>query len=220
MFFNNNKMGEIWIVNFSNNSQQFIDEELLKNLPESTVNRALRYLNKESFLSFITGRLLLKKAISESEYSSFSIENITYSDKGKPSFTNVNFSISHSNGYVVLIFGTVFQVGIDIEKRKDIDLKLFKYLFTDLEWSDIKEDNNPLDRFYWYWVRKEALLKAVGCSLKEIKKLFVFEKHGIYNNERFYFEVFNFHSDYNGIVAMEKELFLKVRCVELEELLN
>ncbi|AWH75727.1 4'-phosphopantetheinyl transferase [Dokdonia sp. Dokd-P16] len=213
-------MGEIWIVNFSNNSQQFTDEELLKKLPESTVNRALRYLNKESFLSFITGRLLLKRAILESEYSSFSIEDIKYSDKGKPSFTNVNFSISHSNGYVVLIFGTVFQVGIDIEKRKDIDLKLFKYLFTDLEWKVIMQDNSPIDRFYWYWVRKEALLKTVDCSLKELEGLEIFEDYGIYKDQRYYFKTFEFNPEFNGVLAIEEEMDVNVKFIELETLLK
>lgn len=220
MFFNNNKMAEIWIVNFSKDSQQFTDEELLKKLPESTVDRALRYLKREGFLSFVIGRLLLKKAILESEYSSFLIENITYSDNGKPSFTNVNFSISHSNGYVVLIFGTVFQVGIDIEKRKDIDLKLFKYLFTDSEWKNIIQDKSPLDRFYWYWIRKEALLKTVDCSLKELKGLEIFEDYGIYKDQRYYFKTFEFNPEFNGVIAMEEEIDVNIKFIELETLLK
>ena len=220
MFFNCNKMKEIWIVNFLNSSDQITDEKLLENLPKAIGQRAIRYLKRESFLSFVTGRLLLKKALLESEIASSTIEDIVYSESGKPSFTNLNFSISHSNGYVVFIFGTVFQVGIDIEKRRNIDLELFKYLFTDKEWEHIMQDKIPLDRFYWYWVRKEALLKAVGCTLKEVQELQVFEDYGIYKKQQFYFKAFNFDSAFNGMVAMEEEVDINIRFIELEELLK
>jgi len=213
-------MKEIWIVNFLSNSDQNIDERLLKNLPKSIYKRANRYLKRENYLSFLIGRLLLKNALLERGIASTTIENIVYSESGKPSFTNLNFSISHSNGYVVLFFGTVFQVGIDIEKRSNIDLALFKNLFTDKEWNDIIQDEIPLKKFYWFWVRKEALLKAVGCTLKEIRELEVFEDYGIYKEQHFYFKAFNFDSGFNGIMAMEEEVDINVRYIHLEKLLK
>ncbi|MGK0386604.1 MAG: 4'-phosphopantetheinyl transferase [Patiriisocius sp.] len=213
-------MQHIWIVKVPEDSTIFTKETLLKNIPEAFRERANRYLDKESSLSYITGRLLLKKALLKNGLSTSLLKEIRYSEHGKPSFMGHNFSISHSNWYVALLFGTEFSVGIDIEKKKNIDLKLFEYLFTVLEWASILEAENTLERFYWYWVRKEALLKAVGCSLKALKQLAVFEDHGMYKNKRYYFESFDFDTDFNGIVAMEEKVNLQVEFIDIKDLLN
>ncbi len=212
-------MQKIWIVKTLENSTFFTKELLLENLPQSLWEKANRYLDKESSLSYIIGRLLLKKALLTNKLSPSLLEEIQYSEHGKPSFINHNFSISHSNWYVVLIFGTVFSVGIDIEKKKNIDLKLFTYLFTELEWKSITEAEDSLELFYWFWVRKEALLKAVGCTLKELKQLEVFEHHGIYNGKRYYFIPFHFNAHFNGIVATEEKIDIDVQFIDIQDLL-
>ncbi|WP_415376421.1 4'-phosphopantetheinyl transferase family protein [Patiriisocius sp. Uisw_017] len=213
-------MQKISIVKMPESNTFFTKEMLLKNLPESTWERANRYLDKVDSLSYITGRLLLKKALFKNGISTSLLEEIRYSELGKPSFTTYNFSISHSNWYVALIFGTKFSVGIDIEKKKNIDLKLFNYLFTQTEWSSIIEAKNSLERFYWFWVRKEALLKAAGCALKDLKQLEVFEHHGMYKDKRYYFESFYFDVDFNGIIAMEEKVPIAVEFVDITNLLE
>lgn len=213
-------MLKIRIVKIPKNNTIFTKELLLENLPKSLWERANRYLDKESSLSYITGRLLLKKALFESEFLTSLLEEIHYSEHGKPSFIDHNFSISHSNEYVVLVFGTKISVGIDIEKKKNIDLVLFKYLFTELEWKSIIDDENSLQRFYWFWVRKEALLKAVGCSLKELKQLEVLEDYGVYRDKRYYFKSFDFDADFNGIVAMEEKVDFEMELVDMKDLLK
>ncbi len=213
-------MQKIWIVKISENNALFTKELLLKNLPKALWQRANRYLDGESSLGYITGRLLLRKALIKKGISSSLLEEIRYSEQGKPSIIDFNFSISHSNGYVVLVFGTEFLVGIDIEMKKNIDLKLFKYLFTGLEWKSIIEAENSLERFYWFWVRKEALLKAAGCALKELKQLEVLEHHGTYKDKRYFFKSFDFDADFNGIVAMEEKVDFAVELIDIKDLLK
>ncbi len=213
-------MQNIWIVKTPRNTTVFTKEIALSNLPEAFSQRANRYLDTGSSLSYITGRLLLKKALFKNGLSPSLLEEIHYSEHGKPSFTDHNFSISHSNGYVVLAFSTKYSIGIDIEKKKNIDLKLFKYLFTEPEWMSIIKAKNPLDRFYWFWVRKEALLKAVGCSLKDLKELEVLEHRGMYKDTCYYFESFDFDADFNGIVAMKEKVDFDVELIDLKDLLK
>ena len=213
-------MHNIWVVKVSENNIVFTKKALLENLPEALWERANRYLDKESSLSYITGRLLLKRALIKNRLPTSLLEEIRYSEHGKPSFINNNFSISHSNWYVVLAFSTVFSVGIDIEKKKNIDLKLFKYLFTDIEWKSINEDENSLERFYWFWVRKEALLKAAGCTLKDLKQLEVSEHYGLYKGKHYYFETFDFDVEFNGIVATEEKVDFGVELIDLKDLLK
>jgi len=199
---------------------RFSKELLLEKLPETLSVKANRYLDTQSALSFIGGRLLLKNALLKKGISSSLLEEIRYSEHGKPSFEGHHFSISHSNGYVVLAFGTAFPIGIDIEMKKNIDLKLFEYLFTEQEWKSILMAENSIDHFYWYWVRKEALLKAVGCALKELKELEVFENHGMYKNKRYYFESFEFNTSFNGMIAMEKKECFEVKMLSFKDLLE
>ncbi len=213
-------MQKIWVVKMKENDSFLTKEVLLKNLPESIYYRANRYLDTESSLSYVTGRLLLKKVLIENEISTTLLEKIHYSEHGKPSFTDYNFSLSHSNWYVVLIFGTKISVGIDIEKKKDIDLNLFKYLFTDTEWKSIMEAENSLERFYWFWVRKEALLKAAGCALKDLKQLEINEHYGIFKEKRYYFKTFDFDPEFNGIVATEEKMEIQVNHIQIEDLLE
>ena len=186
MFHNNNWMQQIWIVKISENNTFFAKERAISNLPKSFSEKANRYIDEENALSYLSGRLLLKKALSLNRFSTSLLEKIRYSEHGKPNITGCNFSISHSNWYVTLAFSTKCSLGIDIEKKKNIDLKLFKYLFTELEWNSIIEAENSLERFYWFWVRKEALLKAVGCSLKNLKQLEVLEHDGIYKGKHYH----------------------------------
>ena len=220
MFNKKPEMQKIWIVNVSEHTDNFTKEMLLKKLPESYNKRANRYLTKEDSMSYIVGRLLLKKALIQHRFSTSLLEEIRYSEHGKPSFINHNFSISHSHWYVSLIFSTAFSVGIDIEKKKEIDLKLFNYLFTDFEWKYIINAENSLERFYWLWVRKEALLKAAGCTLKDLKQIEVFEHYGTYKGKHYYFESFDFDPDFNGIVAMETKTAIDVEFVEIKDLLE
>jgi len=213
-------MHPIWILKIEENDLRFSKELLLEKLPETLSVKANRYLDTQSALSFIGGRLLLKNALTQKGLSSSLLEKIRYSEHGKPSFEGHHFSLSHSNWYVVLVFGTAFPVGIDIEMKKNIDLKLFEYLFTTEEWNTIVTAKNSMDRFYWFWVRKEALLKAVGCSLKALKELEVFEDYGIYKNKHYYFEPFEFNTSFNGMIAMEKKERFKVKMLSFSDLLK
>lgn len=210
----------IWIVKTPKNHAVWTKHRLLKELPESLYKRANRYLEEESAIRFLTGRLLLKRAIYLNGLPTSLLEEIHYSEYGKPSLAGHNFSISHSNGYVILAFSTKFSIGIDIEKKKSINLKLFKYLFAAPEWESIIKAENPLEKFYWFWVRKEALLKAVGCSLKDLMQLEVFEHHGMFKDTYYYFESFDFDADFNGIVATKEKADFDAELIEFNDLLK
>lgn len=212
-------MHKIYIVKTNQNDGFYRKEKLLKSLPKSLCIKANRYLDVASSIDYITGRLLLKYALIKNGFSESLLENISYSTHGKPSLKGLNFSISHSNGYVVFVCSTENSLGIDIEMKKNIDLKLFEYLFTEWEWSLIMTAKNKQEQFYWYWVRKEALLKASGCALHELKDLEVFEHHGIYKEKRYYFKAFDFDADFNGMLAMEKKEEFEVERMYLEVLL-
>ena len=91
---------------------------------------------------------------------------------GKPYIydTSLNFNISHSGNTVVCIFSKQ-AIGIDIEEVKEIEYTLFDNVFSKVEMEQIQKQG--LLKFYEYWTKKEAVIKAIGkgmsIPLEEIK---------------------------------------------------
>lgn len=99
------------------------------------------------------------------------------SRNGKPSFENhyeINFSISHSKDLVIVAFSDV-EVGCDIQVVKNIDDAIFSKVLSKEEREIIHtgNDNSLIDRklqlekFFYYWVKKEAILKRDGVGLTD-----------------------------------------------------
>ncbi len=146
-------------------------EDLLLLLPESLHERAKRYKRESDGIDFLVGRLLLKEAL-EAHGVEEGIEDIQYNEKGKPFLNKVFFNISHTEDMIVCAFSKEVEMGIDVEKRKLVDLENFKDFFNETEWENIIADpDNKMQQFYWYWTRKESIIKAKGLDLSDLNKL-------------------------------------------------
>lgn len=145
-------------------------DQLLGNLPEIMHERALRYKSEQAAYNFVLGRKLLKEGL-ENLGMLEEFENIQYHPSGKPFLNDVFFSISHSDTKVVCAITTQGEIGIDIEKVKKVELENFKAFFTEKEWTEINSASSPLDKFYWYWTRKESIIKALGVNLSHLHKI-------------------------------------------------
>ena len=145
-------------------------EDLLLLLPKGIHERARRYKRKADGIDFLVGRLLLKEAL-EAHGIEEGIEDIEFSEKGKPLLKTVFFNISHTEDMVVCAFSKEVEMGIDVEKRKPVDLENFKDFFKEAEWENIKSDDDSIRQFYWHWTRKESILKAKGLDLSDLNKL-------------------------------------------------
>ena len=83
----------------------------------------------------------------------------------------VFFNISHSDNLVVCAVTTHGPIGLDVEKQKQVTLKNFEPWFTEKEWTQIINSSSPIRKFYWYWTRKESILKALGVNLSYLNKI-------------------------------------------------
>lgn len=144
--------------------------ELLIHLPEKWKERAIRYKNERDAVNFIQGRILLMHGLNELGFKN-SFHDIAYHASGKPFLEGIHFNISHTADRVVCAITNKGEIGIDIEKSRPLDLVNFKAWFTESEWSDINGHAYPLNRFLWYWVRKESIIKAMGVSLSHLMKI-------------------------------------------------
>lgn len=204
---------EIWTIKADDLASKIDINKEINKLPKQLKNRGLKYIFPKDRLDFIAGRLLIKKALEKNMMYSSLLGEISYSWGGKPSIEGLNFSISHSNGYIIFAHSTTLDMGIDIEYFRELDINCFKYLFRDDEWSDIINDSNSLEKFFWFWIRKEALLKLVDCSLKDLKCLIVSENKGVFDDEVYVFTHIDVGNDYRAVMASRSFVGIKVRCV-------
>lgn len=116
----------------------------------------------EKFTACILKRIFLAKVLNVHP-SELVIETTQF---GRPFLkgNRINFNISHSKDYVVMVVSDKYTVGIDIQHIKPtIKLGASRpLLFSDKEWQLV---NNSARNFYLLWVKKESLLKAIGFGL-------------------------------------------------------
>lgn len=143
---------------------------LLEQIPASQRGKAERYKSDLSAYNYVVGRLLLKRGLEDFNLST-DFKKICIKENGKPSLPNIHFSISHSGHHVCCAISKDGELGLDIEQIKPIPFDDFSYMFSAKEWNSIKTANHPLQTFYWFWTRKESIIKANGLSLGEMHKI-------------------------------------------------
>ena len=118
-------------------------------------------LDKESFNKYTVENVKKEKIVSTILKRKY-IGDYYLNEYGKPLIKDKCFNISHSHGYIALVIDTV-NVGIDIEKIRDVDSDLMDYI------SNIEERNYIHDSFSFFeiWTNKEALVKASGTGIRD-----------------------------------------------------
>jgi 4'-phosphopantetheinyl transferase len=153
------------------NTTHVLLKNLIPLLPIPMQARAVAYRNSQAAINYCMGRLMLKKAALKMGFEEAILENIEYTARKKPFLKEFYFNISHSGEYVALAYSEHVKMGLDIECPQNVHLPHFRASFREDEWEDIINNKDAKARFYWYWVRKEAILKAVDLPLSELKKI-------------------------------------------------
>lgn len=156
---------EIQNVNSKFNIDSFVQQ-----LNEYYRSKFKRYLQKQSKLNFITGRLLLLKGlniIEERTVEFKELNQIRINTDDKPYLKNIFFNISHSDNHIIVALSKKNEIGVDIEKIKTVRIDAFKNLFNDEEFHAIKSDKSNRT-FFDFWTKKEATLKSIGTSLSDM----------------------------------------------------
>ena len=124
----------------------------------------------------IAADALCRKAISDFCNISPADIEFEYNGNGKPFAKNlpVYFSISHSGDLAVCAVSDC-EIGIDIEKIRDINLRVSDRFATDREKEYIRNYENG---FFEIWTLKEAYFKCIGTGLGSDIKDVSFEING------------------------------------------
>ena len=189
-------------------------QQLLQRVPPQLHSKALRYQSELSRYSYLIGRLLLKSGLN---YFSLDddLEKIEFQENGKPVFPGIHFNISHSDHQVICSFSQEGPLGVDVEKIKPIDFEDFTSMFSAKEWSAIHGTDDPIRTFYWFWTRKESIIKAMGRTLNYLHQieLDVTSDHFVVDGKRYFLRQVEIEEGFVATVCTEKE----IESVELVE---
>lgn len=195
-------------------------KDLVANIPEFLRERALRYKFEADAVNFLLGRLLLNKGLEKiGEYAK--LDKIEYHKSGKPFLKDIFFNISHTNSIVLCAISKDGEIGIDVENLKEVKLEDFKPWFTVGEWEDIKNSSSPLHKFYWYWTRKESIIKAIGLNLSDLHKIEIDTKkdHFITDNRNWFLKDLDIGSDNFCAICSETPI-IEIKHIVINEFVD
>lgn len=112
--------------------------------------------------------------------------NIIRDGNKKPKFDieNVDFSLSHSHGVIMLGISHT-QIGVDIEKVRDINFEKFNFI-----------ESGSKEEFFEKWTERESYLKMTGDGLSKLKCDIPKDSH---------FEHFPVFDTYSACVCSEEQ---------------
>ena len=134
-------------------------------LPSFMSKEILRYRYSADQKARLLSRLMLRESITDI-LANDCLKDWKRDVNNKPVIDNWNaFNISHASNLVVFAYTTGESVGIDIEKRKELQYNEIMGNFHREEQQFIESSVDSVSCFYEIWVKKEALLKAAGIGI-------------------------------------------------------
>lgn len=145
-------------------------------LSEDETKQELRFRFAKDRLQYVVTRTLVRTTLSQ--YAEVRPKEWRFSRNayGRPKIANVDaispelsFSISHTQGLIVLGITKHRSLGVDVEnvRARKISIDTANYFFSRAEVSDLARvpPDQQVDRFFEYWTLKESYIKARGMGL-------------------------------------------------------
>lgn len=138
-------------------------------LSEDEKKRAARLKSSSATCQQIISRGILRLLLGN--YTGVNPKELVFKNKpfGKPFLchpvgSTICFNLTHSGSLLLIAFGKVKHVGIDVEKIVNkIDLKgIASLVFSSEEQLFLSRSLDPIHDFYALWTAKEAILKVSG----------------------------------------------------------
>lgn len=113
----------------------------------------------------------IKKSLLKDLINNYNEKDLYYNKYGKPYIKDVFFNISHSFGYMIVATSDS-EIGVDIEKVRDVRDELIDFIATKKEREYIYEDiQNKEKRAFEIYTLKEAYFKMLGTGLQDFKSV-------------------------------------------------
>ncbi|MGH0593688.1 4'-phosphopantetheinyl transferase family protein [Bacillus pretiosus] len=215
-------------LNYDSEKDARTVDYLKKYISKEKLNRINRLKKQEDRIRSIVGDILIRWIVCE-KYNLFNEElKFTTNEYGKPFLTNIdtNFNVSHSGSWVVAAISHL-EVGIDIEKIIEIDMKIARNFFTPEENNSFIKllPEQQLHHFYKLWTLKESYIKALGKGLSVPLDSFSINIDNrsitIFPQSPYNFRQYPLHDDYKLAVCTQEKTFPNcVKVIPLEQLIH
>ncbi len=136
-------------------------------IPKEKQLKLMRIKRREIILHSVCGQILLDYCLRTYFDKRYEDVEFGYGKWGKPYIKNMNnffYNISHSGDWVVCAVGHK-ELGIDIEKIKDVKENISSKYFSEKEEYYLKNCYDRSDYIFRIWVLKEAYVKYLGKGL-------------------------------------------------------
>ena len=155
---------------------QDVEKAFWETLSQKERERAERFRFPTHRSQFIVGRGILRQLLGKYLHQSPETIQFSYGDQGKPFLakanqksSNLNFNISHSNGFAIFAFAEKMTFGVDLELiDPNIEFEVIApRFFSKNEASALFSlpVEKQAEAFFNCWTRKEAFIKACGGGL-------------------------------------------------------
>ena len=150
-------------------------------LDEEEQHRAARLIREEDRSHYVFAHGGLRAVLSRYLGAGPGRIALHRSAEGKPFLSTelgcqptITFNMSHAHGRALIAVSMGQEVGVDLERiRPDIDVvKLSERYFAPSEHTRVMQADQEqrAERFFRYWVSKEAVLKAQGVGLQGLSE--------------------------------------------------
>jgi len=169
----------------------------LNSLPLFMRDEILRYKHFPDQKSRLLSRLMLQESLSDT-LAPTCLGDWKRDINNRPIIDNWNaFNITHSSNIVVFVYSTTGLIGVDIERKTTINYDEIMEHFNSEEKQFIDSAPDSISRFYEIWVKKEALLKAVGVGIVNGLNDFSCIKNTVnYQGKSWFLTEFQIHPEY------------------------
>ena len=169
-------------------------------------NKSNQYRFIEDKKRCILAEVLLKEGLKEFNIYDEEIE-YTFNKYEKPYLKNhkdIFFNYSHSGDFVVCAISNI-EIGVDIEKIKNCDMKIAEKCFHKNEYELLNNSNNKDIDFYKIWTYKESYIKAIG------KGIYIdLNSFDITNIKDYCFKEINIANNYKCVICSKDNLDIRV----------
>lgn len=220
-------MVEVYAVKVTRDIDECEYEKLSAFSSEEKRRRVSKIKKREDAVRTLLADVMLRIILIEK----FGLSNIDIvfcnNEYGKPFLKDksIFFSISHSCQWVSVAVDRK-NLGIDIEKIRDVNLNVAKRFFSPDEFEDMMKTSDKIDYFFTLWTLKESYVKALGMGLHVPLNSFTIKigdeiKLLSDKDNKYHFRQFCVDDDYKMAVCAESNLFCnEINIVNIDEIFN
>ncbi len=185
-------------THFNSKLDDVIFNNYLARLPLETGKKIKRYVRWQDRQLGLFGKLLLVEGLQRLGHRGKFFHDILFNDYGRPYIPGpLDFNISHSGQYSVCAFSDIGNIGVDIERKRKIEVNDFKRYLTNGDWETIWKSNDRIESFFRIWTIKESVAKARGKGLSvPLTDIHIKDSRALLDNEWWFIKEIFIDKDY------------------------